>query len=152
MENTNKSVLDILYDKLGASLDNTSEHRALIINQLMVDIKNLPSVIAGNENNADLIQAKLALIKTVDDVLKSEESNKINLVKIHLQRKESESNINAKEAAVAMLKSITLTKEKVKEPIEDNDAIRSEINNLITKSGEQILDGELLTHNEEEHE
>ena len=94
-----------------------------------------------------MVEAKLMIFKTLDDLLKSNEDLSLKKLKMRLARKDSETNGMVGQTVVALLKSIRATGEQPGDQSSqiDHNAVMAE---LKSKQGEhkeelKISDGEL---------
>lgn len=139
--------INALFTELQHRFKKTTSIRKKVIKQLMAVVDDI--TLTGDDK-ASMIEAKMGIIKTLDDILKSDENNHTGLIKTMLYRQETESNANAKDAAVAMLREINmhLVGKSTGAGIIAADNIDSTINDLFSKTGEVISQDE-LSQNEE---
>ena len=131
--------LDVLFRQFNDASDETDALREKLINRLA---SQLPDINFQGDKPRD-IEVKLAMYKTVDDLLKSKEGSKASRIKTHLQRKDTENTANYQEAAIAMLANMTTANIRVGKVTVAMD-IDDQLDKEFEASGQKpILDGEL---------
>ena len=137
---TNENIpLDVLFKQFNDASDQTDEVREKLINKLM---QQLPDIDFKGDGPRG-IEVKLAMYKTVDDLLKSKEGSKATRIKTHLQRKDTENTANYQEAAIAMLSNMTTANIR-KGSVTINIDVDDQLEAGFEASGQKpILDGEL---------
>jgi len=100
------------------------------------------ALLKGLYDNADT-ETRLKIIKTMDDILRSKEMGSFNVIKASLLNADVSSNVDYKQAAVAMLKTVS-----PKDIASGKTNMGPDTDNLIeqefAKTDAQILDGELV--------
>jgi len=101
-ENT-KTALDAAFDEIQETFGTTRTIRREMIDQLRSQIGMMK---IDPYDKAIMIQAKLMIAKTLDDLLKSDEEVSIKKLKMQLARKDSETNGMVGATIVNLLKNI----------------------------------------------
>ena len=114
-----KSQEDIVFDEMSQGLSTIRDQRADLINQLLQHTKNVHIDLEADAPRKT--EVKLALFKTVDDMLKSQESLHTTKTKLSLQRKSEASNESVKQMAIEILRNINM-KQKANAPVATTQA------------------------------
>ena len=102
------TTLDDKFSELQSVLKLTDDKRNALIDVLMASVPNLN--IDPVNDGASKLEAKLSLIKTIDDILKSKENATSTIVKLSMSRKDSDNLENISESVAEMLKRVELNK------------------------------------------
>jgi len=101
-----KSPEELAFDEMNTALESIKDKRSVLIDQLLETARTTK---IDFENDAPRkTEMKLSLMKTVDDLLKSQESLYTGKVKINLQKKSEETNEGIKKMAVEILRNINM--------------------------------------------
>lgn len=65
------------------------------------------AILSALSTTIDTVKDKVFIIKTINDLLKSKEDNILNIVKTTLLNADVSSNVDYKQAAIEMLKTVT---------------------------------------------
>lgn len=138
-EELQTSPIDTLFQEFNQATNETDQIREKIIGQL---VDNLPKIDYQSDSARD-IEVKMGVIKTLDDILKSKESSKVNRITTYLKRKDTENTANYQEAVLAVLN--TLDPEQFRKGKVSVDAdVDKELEEQFERSGQEpIKDGEL---------
>lgn len=138
-EELQTSPIDTLFQEFHQATNETDQIREKIIGQL---VDNLPKIDYQSDSARD-IEVKMGVIKTLDDILKSKESSKVNRITTYLKRKDTENTANYQEAVLAVLN--TLDPEQFRKGKVSVDAdVDKELEEQFERSGQEpIKDGEL---------
>lgn len=98
-----KSAEDIAFEEMDSALNTIKEQREQLAKQLIEAAKT--TKINPTEDTARVTEVKLALFKTADDLLKSQESLHVTKAKLQLNRKSEASNENVKALAIEVLRN-----------------------------------------------
>lgn len=146
MEDTSalKSSDEIAFEEMNAALDQLKDKRATLIEQL-ADTTRTTKI--DFENDAPRkTEMKLSLFKTLDDLIKSQESLYMGKTKLSLQKKSEATNDSIKQMAVEILKNINM-KDHVNTPVEttttDDDALKKAYADLDEDPEHAIKESEL---------
>ena len=147
-----QSELDIAFQQMEEDFAFTKEARRELIAKLRAEANKLTF---SQEDKAMVIQAKVSILKTLDDVLKSDSDLALQKLKAKLARKDSETNGVVGSTIVAMLKSMRVNEEglttgdKTTDPTKDAmAAVTDRVNDLLrdgdskTKQALDISEGE----------
>lgn len=104
-------------DKLINNLHDKSANLSGIRNELISILQQSISNYNFATEQPRTLEVQLSAIKTLDDLLKSEESTVTNLVKTQLLKKETETNTDVKAATVEMLKAIRVSQQNQKKSV-----------------------------------
>lgn len=104
-------------DKLINNLHDKSANLSSIRNELISVLQQSISNYNFATEHPRTLEVQLSAIKTLDDLLKSEESTITNLVKTQLLKKETETNTDVKAATVEMLKAIRVSQQNQKKSV-----------------------------------
>ena len=133
--------LDRAFSEFEKEFDTSREMRRGAIEMLQ---KEVAKVQISEYDKPMMIQAKMMIVKTFDDMLKSNEDITLKKLKMKLARKDSETNGVVGTAIVNLLKEVRADREKGTEAKVSDLAQAAED---ITKRGEErgikISDGEL---------
>ena len=146
MEDTStlKSPDEIAFDEMNAALDQLKDKRATLIEQL-ADTTRTTKI--DFENDAPRkTEMKLSLFKTLDDLIKSQESLYMGKTKLSLQKKSEATNESIKQMAVEILKNINMNDHvdtPVKTTATDDDALKKAYADLDDDPEHSIKDSEL---------
>lgn len=127
-----KSPDEIAFDEMNAALNELKDKRTVLIEQLS-DVTRTTKI--DFENDAPRkTEMKLSLFKTLDDLIKSQESLYTGKVKLNLQKKSEETNEGIKKMAVEILRNINM-KDHKNSPVEttsvDESALRKAFDKLV---------------------
>ena len=128
MESTNS--LDAAFKELEETCGSNRTIRREMIEQLRAQI---PKVVQISEyDKALMITAKMSVIKTLDDLLKSDEDVSVRNLKLKLARKDSETNGMIGETVTRLLRSIRPDGKMLNEPGQDinRGAVMDELKNM----------------------
>ena len=146
MEDTSalKSPDEIAFDEMNAALDQLKDKRATLSEQL-ADTTRTTKI--DFENDAPRkTEMKLSLFKTLDDLIKSQESLYMGKTKLSLQKKSEATNDSVKQMAVEILKNINM-KDHINSPVEttttDDDALKKAYADLDEDPEHAIKESEL---------
>ena len=147
MEDTStlKSPDEIAFEEMSAALDQLKDKRATLIEQL-ADTTRTTKI--DFENDAPRkTEMKLSLFKTLDDLIKSQESLYMGKTKLSLQKKSEATNESIKQMAVEILKNINM-KDRADAPVSmdqnDNEALKKAFEDITNKDPEkEIKESEL---------
>lgn len=146
MEDTSalKSPDEIAFEEMSAALDQLKDKRATLIEQL-ADTTRTTKI--DFENDAPRkTEMKLSLFKTLDDLIKSQESLYMGKTKLSLQKKSEATNDSIKQMAVEILKNINM-KDHVNTPVKttttDDDALKKAYADLDEDPEHAIKESEL---------
>ena len=146
MEDTStlKSPDEIAFEEMSAALDQLKDKRATLIEQL-ADTTRTTKI--DFENDAPRkTEMKLSLFKTLDDLIKSQESLYMGKTKLSLQKKSEATNDSIKQMAVEILKN-TYMKDRTDAPVAstatDEDLLRKQFDELKSNPENEIKDSEL---------
>ena len=101
-EEVQSSPIDMLFQEFNQATRETDQIRDQIIQQL---VSSVPSINYEKDSARD-IEVKMGVIKTLDDILKSKESSKVNKITTYLKRKDTENTENYQEAVLAVLNNL----------------------------------------------
>lgn len=101
-DDTQSSPIDMLFQEFNQATQETDKIRDQIIQQL---VNSVPSIDYKSDSARD-IEVKMGVIKTLDDILKSKESSKVNKITTYLKRKDTENTENYQEAVLAVLNNL----------------------------------------------
>lgn len=101
-EESQSSPIDLLFNEFNQATHETDQIRDRIIQQLV----NSVPMIDYDKDSARDIEVKMGVIKTLDDILKSKESSKVNKITTYLKRRDTENTQNYQEAVLAVLNSL----------------------------------------------
>ena len=115
MENDNvaevpRSQEEIIFDDMNTGLDQIRQQRDALLQQLTQVTATTKIDFEGDAPRKT--EMKLSLFKTVDDLLKSQESLLTGKAKMSLAKKSEASNENLKQMAVEILKNIDMKQKK----------------------------------------
>lgn len=115
MENSNinevpKSQEEIVFDEMNMGLDTIRNQRQVLLDQLTQITAS--TKIDFEADAPRKTEMKLSLFKTVDDLLKSQESLLTGKVKMSLAKKSEASSDAVKQIAVEILKNIDMKQKK----------------------------------------
>ena len=146
MEDTSipKSQEELAFEEMNTALNELKDKRSAIINQLAETTRTTK---IDFENDAPRkTEMKLSLFKTLDDLLKSQESLYTGKVKINLQKKAEATNEAVKQMAVEILKQINM-KEHQNAPVttstEDEDILKKQFDKMKEDPINEIKESEL---------
>ena len=108
--------LDEAFKELEETCGNNRVIRREMINQLRAQI---PKMMIGEFDKPMMIQAKLMIAKTLDDLLKSDDEVSVRNLKLKLARKDSETNGMVGETVTRLLRSIRPDGKMFNEPGQD---------------------------------
>lgn len=140
-----KSQDEIAFDEMNLALDQLKDKRSILIDQLAETTKTTK---IDFENDAPRkTEMKLSLFKTLDDLIKSQESLYMGKTKLSLQKKSEATNESIKQMAVEILKNINM-KDRVDAPVSmdqnDNEALKKAFEDITNKDPEkEIKESEL---------
>lgn len=140
-----KSQDEIAFEEMNNALDQLKNKRSILIDQLAETTRTTK---IDFENDAPRkTEMKLSLFKTLDDLIKSQESLYIGKTKLSLQKKSEATNESIKQMAVEILKN-TVMNQHPNAPVEtsqsDNDALKKAFEDLKDEDPEKdIKDSEL---------
>jgi len=108
MAEKNKTAIDAAFDEVAQVF---GENRVLRREQIqnLREAANNPAMKISEFDKPMLIQSKLMIIKTLDDLLKSDEDVSVKRLKMQLSKKDSETNGMVGQTIVSLLKSIRAT-------------------------------------------
>ena len=101
-EESQSSPIDLLFSEFNQATHETDQIRDRIIQQL---VNSVPTIDYDKDSARD-IEVKMGVIKTLDDILKSKESSKVNKITTYLKRRDTENTQNYQEAVLAVLNSL----------------------------------------------
>ena len=101
-EESQSSPIDLLFNEFNQATHETDHIRDRIIQQL---VNSVPTIDYDKDSARD-IEVKMGVIKTLDDILKSKESSKVNKITTYLKRRDTENTQNYQEAVLAVLNSL----------------------------------------------
>ena len=117
--------------------------------QNLREVANNPEMKISPFDKAMVIQSKLMIVKTLDDLMKSDEEVSIKKLKMKLARQDSATNGMVGQTIVAMLKSIRASGDLPEKPGQEinRDAAMAELlaKQEANKEELKISDGELET-------
>lgn len=105
-----KSELDAAFEELETEFGGNREIRKELIANLR-KVAADPSMTIGPYDKAMVVQSKLMIFKTLDDLLKSSENLTVTKLKMKLARKDSETNGAIGATIAAMLKSMRINED-----------------------------------------
>lgn len=105
MSDKKKTAIDEAFEEFEQTTGNNRVVRREMIESLRKALAN-PEMAPSPYDKAMAMQAKVAVFKTLDDLLKSEEDVSLKSLKMRLARKDSETNGMVGQTVVALLKSI----------------------------------------------
>jgi len=108
MSEKQKTALDAAFEDVEATFGENRVIRREMINQLR---KQAAKIEISEYDKALMITAKMSVLKTLDDLLKSDEDVSIKKFKMRLARKDSETNGMVGQTIVNLLKNIRVTGE-----------------------------------------
>ena len=114
-----KSQEDIIFEEMSNGLSNIRSTREALIDQLSQVVKTTHIDIEADAPRKS--EMKLALFKTVDDLLKSQESTFTTKTKLSLMKKSEASNESVKQMAIEILRNINM-KQKANAPVAVTEA------------------------------
>lgn len=112
MAEKTKTAIDEAFEEFESTVGSNKTVRKEMIESLRKALAN-PEMAPSPYDKAMAMQAKVAVYKTLDDLLKSEEDVSLRKLKMRLARKDSETNGMVGQTMVALLKSIRATGELV---------------------------------------
>ena len=141
-----KSQEDIVFDEMSQGLSTIRDQRADLINQLLQHTKSVHIDLEADAPRKT--EVKLALFKTVDDMLKSQESLHTTKTKLSLQRKSEASNESVKQMAIEILRNINM-KQQANAPVAttqaDEAALKAAFSQMNTEDpNTEIKEDELI--------
>ena len=99
-----KTLSDEEFIAIQAKLEAGRLDRQVMIETLKPIMSNL--AIDFKQDGARTIEVKLQLVKTLDDLIKGQDTSVINEAKLQLQRVETDTNANVQEVVIQMLQKI----------------------------------------------
>lgn len=126
-----KSAEDMAFEEMDSALSIIKSQREQLAKQLIDAAK--ATKINPTEDTARVTEVKLALFKTADDLLKSQESLHISRAKMQLTRKSEASNENVKALAVEILRN-TQMNGKPAAPVQVAETVGSALKEVFEKS------------------
>lgn len=146
MAEKNKTAIDAAFEEFETTVGNNRVIRREVIDMLR---KQVPKCEIYEGEKAMAIQAKMMVIKTLDDLMKSDEEVSIKKLKMKLARQDSATNGMVGQTIVAMLKSIRASGDLPEKPGQEinRDAAMAELlaKQEANKEELKISDGELET-------
>ena len=103
MATENKTAIDTAFEELEETFGNSKSIRREVINQLR---KQVCKIEITDYDKPVMIQSRMMIAKTIDDLLKSDDDAAYKKLKIQLARKDSETNGVVGAAVVGILKNI----------------------------------------------
>ena len=127
--------LDEAFKELEETCGNNRVIRREMINQLRTQI---PKMMIGEFDKPMMIQAKLMIAKTLDDLLKSDDEVSVRNLKLKLARKDSETNGMVGETVTRLLRSIRPDGKMLNEPGQDinRGAVMEQLKDMQEKNPE----------------
>lgn len=101
MDDTTSSI-ELLFKEYTNASESTDAIRDKIIDQL---VNSLPSLNYDIDTSKQ-VEAKVGVIKALDEILKSKEAAKINKITTYLKRKDTENTANYQESVIAVLSKL----------------------------------------------
>ena len=140
-----KSPEELAFDEMNTALESIKDKRSVLIDQLLETARTTK---IDFENDAPRkTEMKLSLMKTVDDLLKSQESLYTGKVKINLQKKSEETNEGIKKMAVEILRNINMNQHAnapVSTTTHDEENLKKAFDDMVNDDPEKsIKDSEL---------
>ena len=142
MSEKQKTALDAAFEEVESVFSENRVIRREMINQLR---KQVTKMEISEYDKPMMIQAKLMIGKTLDDLLKSDEDVSVKKLKMKLARKDSETNGMVGQTIVNLLKNIRVNGE----PSDNNESVsRDNVMEELQKQQESnkelaISDGEV---------
>ena len=142
-----KSQEEIVFEEMSQGLDQIRQQRNALLQQLTEVVGT--TKINFEEDAPRKTEMKLTLFKTVDDLLKSQESLLTTKTKLSIQKKSEASSDALKQMAVEVLRKIEMGKKGSSVPVSidptDNDTLRQAFNKLTKEDPDKaIKDDELV--------
>lgn len=100
----NPDDLNAMLDNMRIKLDATNALRDPIINKLYATVEKIN--IDFENDRPSVIEQKLSVITKLDDLLKSKESTEVTKVKMSMQKRVDDANVDLKQQAVEIIKNI----------------------------------------------
>lgn len=122
-----KNNLEILDNMVSSSNDLRDQNIGLL--QGLIEVAESPKL-------------KVEIIKAIDDMLKSKESSVFTAIKASLMNSEVKSNVDYKQAAVDMLKTISPDR-TVPGTVNMSESINKDLEEKFSKMDSKILESEL---------
>lgn len=126
-----KSPDEIAFEEMNIALNELKDKRAILIEQL-ADTTRTTKI--DFENDAPRkTEMKLSLFKTLDDLIKSQESLYVGKTKLSLQKKSEATNESIKQMAVEILRNTVMKQHPntaVQETPEDTAALKKAFDDL----------------------
>lgn len=110
MSEKSKNAIDAAFEEFEATCKTGREARTMMIDILKKSLQN-PEMAPSPYDKAMAMQAKVAVFKTLDDLVKSDEDMSLKKFKMIMARKDSETNGAVGQTIVALLKNIRATGE-----------------------------------------
>lgn len=120
MSEVTKTPIDTAFEELNETFGNAKTVRKEMIDMLR---KQIVKCEISEYDKALMITAKMSVIKTLDDLIKSDSEVSVKRLKMQLARKDSETNGAVGATIVNLIKSIRATGEMF--PEEDGEVDRS---------------------------
>ena len=141
METKNKTAVDVAFEELEETFGNSKTIRREIIGQLR---KQICKIEVSDYDKPVMIQSRMMIAKTLDDLLKSDDDAAYKKLKVQLARKDSETNGVVGAAVVNILKNIKAMGEASGEHKVDPDETMSELKKMQEGNEElTVTSGEL---------
>ena len=141
MDNQPKNEVDLAFEELEKTFGSTKTVRREMIDMLR---KQIIKCEIGEFDKALMISAKMSVIKTLDDLLKSDDDAAYKKLKVQLARKDSETNGVVGAAVVNILRNIKAMGEANGEHKVDPDEAMSELKKMQEGNEElTVTSGEL---------
>jgi len=128
-----KNAEELAFEQMDAALDTIRKQREELATQLIQAAKS--TKINPTEDTARVTEVKLALFKTADDLLKSQESLHVTKAKMQLNRKSEASTENVKALAIEILRNTQMTAVKGGGPVKIPEAAQA----VLKKTMESVI-------------
>ena len=140
----NKSQLDVMLASFADKLTKNDLLRDPVIAKLVQTVENIH--IDFENDSPRIIEVKLATINQLDALIKSKNDTAKDIVNTTMKKKETESNINHKEASIALIKQIN-----PKTIMNDGEAINiaqatGALDEAFKATGQEISEDEAAIH------
>ena len=98
------SVAEQALQRLGAHVDAATAVRQMMITKVSEEVNKVE--LNANGSSGAVLEAKLGLFKLLDDLLKSDVADSTALLKALMLKQDTESTVNAREMAIAVLREV----------------------------------------------
>jgi hypothetical protein len=142
-----KNEIDQAFDTFEEQYRENKDIRREMISQLRKQISRVE--INPDVDKPMLIQSKLMVLKTLDDIIKSDEDMNIKRLRLKLQRKNDESNGMVGAAVVSLLKELKLNATSEGNRGDGERALEARVEQIQAEGGDAakaiaVSDGEIL--------